>query len=245
MGEMHPPSIVILTGAGISRESGLATFRDADGLWADRRIEDLATPEAFARDPAEVHAFYNARRARLREPDVQPNAAHVALAELERRWPAAFLLVTQNVDDLHERAGSRALIHMHGELLKARCLHCRVTVAWPDDLTTSTACPNCTRIGWLRPAVVWFGEEPLELGRIGAALDDCGLFVAIGTSGQVYPAAGYVGQVRGRARTVELNLERSEGTGRFDEWRHGPATVVVPTFVDALLERWGHRPTAS
>ncbi|WP_372618457.1 NAD-dependent deacylase [Falsiroseomonas sp.] len=233
------PSIVILTGAGISRESGLATFRDADGIWAKLRIEDVATPEAFARDPVRVHAFYNARRAQLRDAAVQPNAAHRALAELDARWPGELLLVTQNVDDLHDRAGSRRLLHMHGELMKARCLHCGAVRPWAQDLATATPCPACGRAGGMRPHVVWFGEMPLEMERIGEALEGCGLFVAIGTSAQVYPAAGFVAEVAGRARTVELNLEPSAATGHFDEAIHGPATELVPRFVEDLLRRWG------
>jgi NAD-dependent deacetylase len=236
---MSAPNIVILTGAGISRESGLATFRDADGVWAKVRIEDVATPEAFARDPARVHAFYNARRAQLRDPAIRPNAAHLALAELERRWPAGFLLVTQNVDDLHDRAGSRNLLHMHGELGKARCRRCEAAHPWPDDLSTATPCPACAQTGGMRPHVVWFGEMPLHMAEIGEALDSCALFLSIGTSGQVYPAAGFVAEVRGRARTIELNLEPSEGASLFDEAIHGPATEVVPRFVEDLLKRWG------
>jgi NAD-dependent deacetylase len=234
---MAAPSIVVLTGAGISRESGLATFRDADGIWARVRIEDVATPEAFARDPARVHAFYNARRAQLRDPAIGPNAAHHALATLEGRWPGDFLLVTQNVDPLHARAGSRRLLPMHGELMKARCRHCGAVSPWEDDLSTTTPCPACGRAGGMRPHVVWFGEMPLHMEAIGAALDRCGLFVAIGTSGQVYPAAGFVAAVRGRARTVELNLEPSAVRGDFDEARHGPATGIVPRFVAELLAR--------
>jgi NAD-dependent deacetylase len=233
------PSIVILTGAGISRESGLATFRDADGIWATVRIEDVATPEAFARDPARVHGFYNARRAQLRDPGVQPNAAHRALAELDARWPGGLLLVTQNVDDLHDRAGSRRLVHMHGELMKARCLHCGAVRPWPEDLSTATPCPACGRAGGMRPDVVWFGEMPLRMAEIGAALEGCDLFVAIGTSGQVHPAAGFVAEVAGRARTVELNLEPTDGTRLFEETVHGAATAVVPRFVADLLGRCG------
>jgi NAD-dependent deacetylase len=166
---MAAPDLVILTGAGISRESGLATFRDPDGIWARVRVEDVATPEAFARDPARVHGFYNARRAQLRDPAIRPNAAHLALAALEARWPGGFLLVTQNVDDLHDRAGSRRLLHMHGELAKARCRHCEAVHAWPDDLSTAIACPACGRAGGMRPHVVWFGEMPLHMEQIGAA----------------------------------------------------------------------------
>jgi NAD-dependent deacetylase len=230
---MTPPSVVILTGAGISAESGLSTFRDPDGLWQRVRIEDVATPEAFARDPAHVHAFYNARRAQLA--DVQPNAAHLALTRLEREWPGAFLLVTQNVDDLHDRAGSRPL-HMHGELRRVRCLACGARHGWAADLSTSTPCPSCAAPR-LRPDIVWFGEMPMGMDRIEAALDGCGLFVSIGTSGNVYPAAGFVDDAA-QAHKVELNLEASAGSALFDEAHHGPATQVVPAFVDRLLREW-------
>ncbi|TCZ63027.1 NAD-dependent deacylase [Roseicella aquatilis] len=230
-----PRNIVVLTGAGISRESGLHTFRDPDGIWQRVRIEDVATPEAFARDPARVQAFYDARRAQLRDPAVQPNAAHRALAELDRRWPGEFLLVTQNVDDLHGRAGARRLLPMHGELAKARCLRCDTVQASPPRLGDAPPCAACGAAA-LRPHIVWFGEMPLGMERIDAALAACDLFVSIGTSGNVYPAAGFVAEVRGRARTLELNLEPSEGTRFFDEARHGPATALVPEFVAALLE---------
>ena len=230
---MAPPSIVVLTGAGISAESGLATFRDPNGLWQRVRIEDVATPEAFDRDPAHVHAFYNARRAQLA--DVQPNAAHLALARLEREWPGAFLLVTQNVDDLHDRAGSQPL-HMHGELRRVRCGACGARHGWAADLSTSTPCPACAAPR-LRPDIVWFGEMPMGMDRIGAALDGCGLFVSIGTSGSVYPAAGFVEEAA-QAHKVELNLEPSAGSAVFDEAHHGAATQVVPAFVDRLLRRW-------
>jgi NAD-dependent deacetylase len=235
---MKPPNIVILTGAGISKESGLHTFRDGDGLWAKHRIEDVATPEAFARNPALVQGFYNARRAQLRDPTVQPNAAHRALADLEANWPGGFLLVTQNIDDLHDRAGSRRLIHMHGELMKARCLRCGAVSEAGGDLSPDTPCPACEAAGGMRPHVVWFGEMPLEMERIGAALEACDLFVSIGTSGAVYPAAGFVQEVRHRADTLELNLEPSEGSHLFDEARHGPATRLVPAFVREMLARW-------
>ncbi|WP_376088491.1 NAD-dependent deacylase [Roseomonas sp. CCTCC AB2023176] len=234
----RPPNIVVLTGAGISRESGLHTFRDPEGIWAQVRIEDVATPEAFARDPACVQAFYDARRMQLRNAGVEPNAAHRALAELEARWPGGFLLVTQNVDDLHGRAGSRRLIAMHGELAKARCLTCHAVVVSPDTLADGPACPACGVPGRLRPHVVWFGEMPLEMERIGEALSVCDLFVSIGTSGAVYPAAGFVAEVRGRAETLELNLEPSEGTRLFDEARHGPATRLVPQWVGEVMARW-------
>jgi NAD-dependent deacetylase len=229
-------SIVILTGAGISRESGLATFRDADGIWATVRIEDVATPEAFRRDPLRVQAFYNARRRQLLDPAGQPNAAHRALARLEREWPGTVLVVTQNIDDLHERAGTHQLLHMHGELLKARCARCGRVVPVTEDLTVELACAGCEGMGCLRPHVVWFGEMPLYMPEIDASLAEADLFVSIGTSGNVYPAAGFVGQARAAgARTIELNLEPSEGASLFDEARHGPATELVPAFVEELL----------
>ncbi|SBW08158.1 deacetylase of acetyl-CoA synthetase, NAD-dependent [uncultured Alphaproteobacteria bacterium] len=232
------PSIVILTGAGISKESGLDTFRDSDGIWAKVRIEDVATPEAFARNPSRVQEFYNARRLGLRDPKVVPNAAHDALARLEREWPGEVLLVTQNIDDLHERAGSQNLIHMHGELLKVRCEYCDALMRWDDPLSTATPCPHCGRKGGMRPHVVWFGEMPLGMDTIYEKLDTCGLFVSIGTSGNVYPAAGFVQHVRyrGLAHSVELNLEPSQGATLFAEVILGPATEIVPAFVDRILK---------
>lgn len=231
------PSIVVLTGAGLSKESGLSTFRDAGGIWARVNIEDVATPEAFARDPERVHAFYNERRRNLAR--VAPNAAHEALARLEREWPGPVLIVTQNIDDLHERAGSRTIAHMHGELFKARCQTCATVTEWREDLGLADGCPACGVVGQLRPHVVWFGEIPFEMDRIIAALEDCALFLSIGTSGNVYPAAGFVQQVRmdGSGHTVELNLEPSQGASLFHEARYGPATQVVPAYVQALLER--------
>src|SRR4051812_8782461 len=229
--------IVILTGAGISKESGLDTFRDADGIWARVRVEDVATPEAFRRDKRRVHAFYNARRRSLLDPNVRPNPAHIALAELERRWPAEVLLVTQNIDDLHERAGSRNLVHMHGEMLKARCAGCGAVTEHRADLDEALACAACGRVGEMRPHVVWFGEMPMAMDRIEAALERCGLFLSIGTSGTVYPAAGFVEAARlTGARTVELNLERSFGHPFFGEGRYGPASSLVPAFVAELLQ---------
>ena len=233
--------IVILTGAGISKESGLDTFRDKDGIWSRVRIEDVATPEAFARDPVRVHEFYNARRKRLRGGGIEPNAAHLALARLQAAWPDEVLVVTQNIDDLHERAGTSALVHMHGEILKAHCQACHDVSEWPDDMTTASLCPACGWPGGMRVHVVWFGEMPFQMDRIFAALDACDLFIAIGTSGNVYPAAGFVREVRmiGRAHTAELNLVPSEGHSLFAERTYGPATQVVPDFVDRLLrEGW-------
>ncbi|MEO3432429.1 NAD-dependent deacylase [Inquilinus sp. CAU 1745] len=230
--------IVILTGAGISRESGLDTFRDPDGIWARHDLEEVATPEGFARDPKLVHAFYNARRRGLLDPVIQPNAAHRALARLEREWPGGTMLVTQNIDDLHGRAGSRP-VHMHGELLKARCGRCEVVTPCEGDLSPEDRCAACGQTGGMRPDVVWFGEMPMHLDRIYPALGECGLFLSIGTSGTVYPAAGFVQEasVAGRALAVELNLEPSVGATLFDHAFTGPATALVPAFVDALLAR--------
>lgn len=230
-------AIVILTGAGISKESGLDTFRDADGVWAKVGVDEVATPEAFLRDPVKVHEFYNHRRRTLTSGTITPNAAHAALARLEAEWPGDVLIVTQNIDDLHERAGSRNLIHMHGEHLKIRCTECGAVYGWTGDLAVDSACRECGEIGVLRPHVVWFGEMPLGMEQIYAALDGCGLFISVGTSGNVYPAAGFVRHVRERsdAHTVELNLEPSQGASLFAEARYGQATEVVPRFVDDLL----------
>jgi NAD-dependent deacetylase len=235
MSKASGKSIVVLTGAGISAESGLGTFRDQDGIWTKVNLEDVATPEGFARNPVMVHEFYNARRQNLQ--DAEPNAAHQALARLEAEHDGDLLIVTQNVDDLHEKGGSQNVLHMHGELLKIRCDNCGDIRIWLDDLFLETPCPVCSTPNYLRPQVVWFGEMPFEMGRIEAALNVCDLFVSIGTSGNVYPAAGYVAQVRamGRAHTVELNLEPSEGATLFEECINGPATEIVPAFVDKLL----------
>jgi NAD-dependent deacetylase len=228
-------SIVVLTGAGISVESGLPSFRGAGGLWEGRRLEEVATPEAFARDPAAVQRFYDQRRRQLQAPAVRPNPAHLALAELERRWPGEVLLVTQNIDDLHERAGSRNLVHMHGELLKARCTACHRVHPWTGDLACAHACPACAEPRRLRPHVVWFGEMPLELERIYAALAASDLFVAIGTSGNVYPAAGFALEVRRSAMTIEINLEPSAVGSSFAQQRRGLASELVPALVAELL----------
>lgn len=225
--------IVVLTGAGISAESGVPTFRDADGLWEGHRVEDVATPEAYDAQPAVVQRFYDARRAALRS--VDPNAAHHALAELERVVGDDLLVVTQNIDDLHERAGSTRVLHMHGELLTARCVACGGRIRWDADLLPEPPCPSCQQRR-LRPDVVWFGEVPYHLDRIGAALADCEVFVSIGTSGAVYPAAGLVRHaLRAGARTVELNLEPSAGSHLFHEARHGRASDVVPGWIKRLL----------
>ncbi|KEO88569.1 NAD-dependent deacetylase [Erythrobacter longus] len=225
--------IVILTGAGISAESGIDTFRDHGGLWEKHSIEDVATPQGFARDPDLVLGFYDARRAALA--DVEPNAAHVALARLEREFRGQFLLVTQNVDDLHERGGSTNVCHMHGELKSALCNACETRSRWEGPMLERPPCPVC-QAPTLRPDVVWFGEIPYQMRRIEEAMLQCDLFVSIGTSGAVYPAAGFVQQAkRLGARTLELNLEPSEGTAIFHEARHGPATQVVPAWVDEVL----------
>jgi len=230
------PSILVLTGAGISQEAGLATFRDADGIWASVRLEEVATPEAFARDPARVHAFYNARRRQLQHPSVLPNAAHEALANFEAVRPGEVIIATQNIDDLHERAGSRAVVHMHGELLKARCIACGKVTVWYDDLTGNEGCPICAIEGQLRPHVVWFGEMPLRLDAIYQVLAKCKVFVSIGTSGSVEPAASFVEEARrAGAHTVELNLEPSQSANLFVERIYGPASQIVPEFVAKLI----------
>ena len=228
--------IVILTGAGVSAESGLKTFRDSGGLWEGHDPMEIATPEAFARNPALVYRFYNARRAQLA--DVKPNAAHRAIARLQREFDGEIFLVTQNVDDLHERGGSEQVCHMHGELTSVLCQACgarhRSTAAHDGDCT----CPHCHRSGALRPDIVWFGEIPYDMDSIGAQLSRCKLFIAVGTSGVVYPAAGFVREARmAGAITIEVNREISEVTGQFDEQRQGPATTQVTDLVEQILSR--------
>lgn len=230
-------NIVILTGAGISAESGIDTFRSgADGgpsLWEQHRVEDVATPEAFARDPDLVHRFYDMRRAAIQTK--VPNPAHEALARLDAQWSGELLIVTQNVDDLHERAGARRVVHMHGEHLKALCEACGVRSDWRGALIDRPPCPVCQARA-LRPDVVWFGEMPYRMGEIYAALRKADLFVSIGTSGAVYPAAGFVRDARQvGAATLELNLERSEGSGWFHETRLGPASALVPAWVEEMV----------
>ena len=229
--------VFVLTGAGVSAESGLGTFRDPGGIWARFDPMKLATPEAFRRDPVAVHAFYNMRRQNLLA--AQPNAAHFALARLAQVLEAQggeLFLCTQNIDDLHERAGSPQVWHMHGELLKARCMRCASVRPWTADLSVATACSGCAAVGHLRPDVVWFGEMPYGLDAIDAALTSSGLFVAVGTSGSVYPAAGFVEVARASGiRTAEINLEPSDNAALFDERHYGPATEAVPRFAEALL----------
>lgn len=231
--------IVVLTGAGISKESGLDTFRDVGGVWSRVGVEDVATPEGYHRNPALVHAFYNDLRRQLESGEAQPNPAHLALARLEAEWDGAVALVTQNIDDLHERAGNRNVIHMHGEVCKARCEACGGVFVWSGDMGADSLCPDCRRVGNLRPHIVWFGEVPLDMPAIFDLLDRCHLFLSIGTSGNVYPAAGFVSHLRskGVARTVELNLEPSLGATLFHETIYGPASQVVPDFVATLLDR--------
>jgi NAD-dependent deacetylase len=230
---MPRPDIVILTGAGISAESGLGTFRDAGGLWSRYDWRDLATPEGFARDPGFVLDFYNWRRARVRE--ARPNAAHAALARLQEAYGGRVTLITQNVDDLHERAGHRDVIHMHGTHLTALCAACGHRWPAPEVMAPRDPCPACAGAG-ARPDVVWFGETPYHMARVGAALASAGLFLSIGTSGTVYPAAGFAAAARASgARTVELNLGPSENAPLFDEACHGPASEIVPDWVERLL----------
>lgn len=228
-------SVVVLTGAGVSAESGLRTFRDNNGLWEEHRVEDVCTPEAFANNPALVQRFYNARRSQLVN-EAKPNPAHLALAEFEAAFPGQFTLVTQNVDNLHEQAGSQNVLHMHGELLKARCVSTGNVHPWQGEITADTACPCCNTSGTLRPHIVWFGEIPLYMDSIEQALVNCDLFLSIGTSGNVYPAAGFVQLAAAcGAHTVELNLEPSAGRTLFAEHHYGPASQTVPEFLSRLL----------
>ena len=252
MGDMSPNlnksvrNIVILTGAGVSAESGIDTFRSEGGLWEQHRVEDVATPEAFARDPDLVLRFYDMRRAAIQSK--QPNDAHVALARLDAGWAKAdgrgLLIVTQNVDDLHERAGASRVLHMHGTHLNAWCIACDVRSPWTGPLIAKDGqgrppCPACGAQA-LRPDVVWFGEMPYRMDEIHAAVGICDLFVSIGTSGAVYPAAGLVRIARDLgARTLELNLEPSQGSPWFHESRHGPATHLVPDWVAEMLPGGG------
>lgn len=230
----RPNSIVILTGAGISVESGVASFRDRNGIWAKHDWRDYATPEGYAHHPARVLNFYNKRRRALA--DVRPNAAHEALVRLEKSFEGEFLLVTQNVDNLHEAAGSRKLLHMHGELNSALCGACSMRTVWHADMTINSQCSSCQTVGRIRPDIVWFGEMPYQMDTIYRALARADLFIAIGTSGNVYPAADFVNEAQmAGAHTVELNLEPTGYTSAFAEQIAGPATEIVPAFVDSLL----------
>lgn len=225
--------IVILTGAGISAESGLGTFRDEGGLWAQHRIEDVATPEGFARDPGLVHRFYNARRAQAAQ--AAPNAAHVALAALQNSWPGEVVIITQNVDGLHEKAGTGKVLHMHGTLTGALCANCDHRWPAPMEMTVTDICPACA-LPATRPDIVWFGEMPYYMEEIYGHLTETDIFASIGTSGNVYPAAAFVQEAGlAGAHTVELNLEPSAGVSSFAETRFGPATDIVPVWVAELL----------
>ena len=239
---MQNINVVVLTGAGISAESGIQTFRSADGLWEEHRVEDVATPEGFARDPQLVQRFYNERRRQLQQEDIQPNAAHYALAKLEHALGDRFLLVTQNIDDLHERAGSKRVVHMHGELLKVRCNWSNQVLEWKGDLSVEERCHCCQFPQPLRPHIVWFGEMPFEMDRIYQALGEATLFISIGTSGHVYPAAGFVHEARLQgAHTVQLNLEPSQVESEFEERHYGLASKVVSDYVDDLLAKLNHK----
>lgn len=229
-------SIVVLTGAGISAESGIQTFRAQDGLWEDHRIEDVATPEAFLRDPLLVQRFYNLRRRPLLDGDVHPNAAHKALAKLEQNFTGELLIVTQNIDNLHEQGGSKNILHMHGEILKMRCVQTQAVFDCAGDIAQSDCCECCGLPGNLRPHIVWFGEMPLFMEEIHQSLSNCDLFVAVGTSGNVYPAAGFVQIARqAGAQTLEINLEQSNVASDFDTAIYGKAGEVLPSWVDDLL----------
>ncbi len=230
-------NIVVLTGAGISAESGIRTFRDQDGLWESHRIEDVATPEGYKRDPVMVQNFYNLRRQQLESGTVEPNAAHLALAELEAKLDGKVTIVTQNIDNLHEVAGSKNIIHMHGELLKAQCSQTGQSIDWTGNITLDDHCHCCQIPAPMRPNVVWFGEMPIGMGAIHEVLLEADLFISIGTSGAVYPAAGFVHEAAMHgAHTVELNLEPSDVESEFAEKRYGPASELVPKFVAELLD---------
>ncbi|MGK5086000.1 Sir2 family NAD+-dependent deacetylase [Bdellovibrionota bacterium FG-2] len=231
-------NIVILTGAGISAESGIKTFRDHNGLWENHSVEEVASLIGFLKHPEVVQKFYNQRRAQLLEQEIRPNAAHLALAKLEAVWPGKFLLVTQNVDDLHDRAGSKSLIHMHGELLRVKCLRSGEPFEWKADITVLSRCACCNLTGTLRPQIVWFGEMPLEMERISEAVESCDVFLAIGTSGNVYPAAGFVSRAPEAARKIEVNKEGSEISAHFSEIRTGLASECVPSLVSELIEEY-------
>jgi NAD-dependent deacetylase len=230
-----PKSIVVLTGAGISAESGIKTFRATDGLWENHPVDEVATPEGFERDPQLVYEFYNQRRQELLTKNVKPNAAHTALAKFEHEFTGSFLLVTQNIDNLHERAGSNNPLHMHGELLKMRCTTSQMVFDIRENFDYDTKCQCCRSPGNLRPNVVWFGEMPFHMHQINNTLEACDLFVAIGTSGNVYPASGFSQTAKnGCAHTVELNLEATGSS--FDSHLYGAATEVIPSYFKQILD---------
>lgn len=225
--------VVILTGAGVSAASGIKTFRDQNGLWENHNINEVATPQAFMQNPELVHRFYNLRRAQLRS--VEPNATHLQIARWEQNWSGPFLVISQNVDDLHQRAGTRNLVSMHGQLNSIFCMHCRHKTQWTEDLSVQVTCPNCGKTGGLRPDIVWFGEAPYQIGKIYAALDKAKLFVSIGTSGQVFPAADFVRRVSGKTIKIELNKQATEISRHFDLNIYGNADETTPQLLDALL----------
>ncbi|GGI77354.1 Sir2 family NAD+-dependent deacetylase [Shewanella gelidii] len=236
--------IVILTGAGISAESGLRTFRDQDGLWEQHHIEDVATPEGYERDPLLVERFYNSRWQQLHSGDIEPNPAHLALARLEQEFDGELLLVTQNIDDLHERAGSRRMLHMHGELSKGRCPRSRQTFVLREPFGEDNCCTCCIPAQRLRPHVVWFGEMPIGMDRIHDALDHCDLFIAIGTSGTVYPAAGFVDSANHHgAQTVEVNIMPMERNSHFQIHLQGKASSVLPRLIETILSKQSVTPS--
>ncbi|WP_218571782.1 Sir2 family NAD+-dependent deacetylase [Pseudomonas sp. C27(2019)] len=242
MQKSQPKNIVILTGAGISADSGIATFRASDGLWEKHNIEEVATPEGYARNPELVQRFYNERRAQLLDPKIKPNRAHSALAELEAHYQnkgiGSVTIVTQNIDDLHQRAGSKNVMHMHGELLKLRCVKTQQVVEWRSakPVTNADRCQCCTSPQALRPHIVWFGEMPFYMDEIHYKLSRADLFVAIGTSGHVYPAAGFVANARSLGLpTLELNLEASQNASQFTDSIYGRATDTVPQWVHSLI----------
>jgi len=233
---MQDEHIIILTGAGVSAASGIPTFRGAGGFWKNHNVMDLATPEGFAADPELVQAFYNTRRASLNS--VEPNAAHVAIAKLQNQFSGRVTLVTQNVDDLHERAGSPDVIHMHGQLRSALCSECGMRAVWQDDLTLETRCPKCSAVGSLRPDVVWFGEMPYHMEVIMLAMETVTTFISVGTSGEVYPAANFLDAAKSYgAQTLEFNLEPSARSQEFDESNMGPAEDLLPEFVETVLRQ--------
>ena len=238
--DFFPPGIAILTGAGISKESGIDTFRDAGGLWSRVNLEEVATLEAWHRDKKKVLDFYNETRSLFRAAGIHPNEAHRALAQLERDYEGEVTVITQNIDLLHEQAGSKRVIHMHGQDGEIRCMTCKTVFSSEFDLTPASICPHCNSAGELRPNIVWFGEMPMHLEEIYEVLERCGLFLAIGTSGEVYPAAGFVLHVRRhvpRARTVQLNLEPTDSKSLFHEHIYGPATETVPPYVARVLKQ--------
>ena len=231
-------NIFILTGAGISKESGINTFREKDGLWDNYKIEDVCTPDAFKRNPDLVNNFYNERKSQLKSPKIKPNEAHLSLAELEKNCSGEFLIVTQNIDNLHERAGSKKILHMHGSLEHAYCMYCNQKVVLNFKLSTSYKCRNCLNKGMVRVDVVWFGEQPKYLEEIYNFLEKTEVFISIGTSNNVYPAAGfidYLNQLNKKIFMYEFNLEETIKTSQFDQTYFGPATQTIPKFVEDLI----------